>query len=448
MGIFKSYDIRGRTPEDMNEALVERIGAATARHLAAKTIVVGRDMRDTSPGFCAAFTRGANAEGCAVIDLGLVTTPVTYWGVSRFGADGSAMITASHNPAGYNGLKICAAGPVALSYEGGLNAIEALVLDESFTPGTGAAENREMDPWPEYREHLQGFARDWRRLNVVVDAGNGMGGYGFDRVFADDWQGSLDRLYFEPDGTFPNHEANPLKAECLDDLRAKVTETGSDFGAAFDGDGDRCAFVDETGAIIPCDLVTALFAEDFLDREPGAGILYDLRSSHIVPETITRLGGKPYRERVGHSHMKKTLRDSGAVFGGELSGHYYFRDHFNSDSGLAAFAMMVNVLSRTGRPLSELVAPLRVYAQSGEINFEIADKDGAIDRLKERYADGRQDELDGLTVEFDDWWFNVRKSNTEPMLRLNLEASDAATCEARVAEIRSELEARGAVAGH
>jgi phosphomannomutase len=304
-------------------------------------------------------------------------------------------------------------------------------------------ENRDLDPWEEYRKHFQKFVTNWKPFSIVIDAANAMGGYAFDRVFPD-FPGKLTRLFFEPDGNFPNHEANPLKAECLEDLQKKVLATQADFGVAFDGDADRCVFVDNQGETVSCDLVTALFAEHFLKEEAGAGVVYDLRSSRVVSETIEKLGGRPYRDRVGHSHMKKTLRETKSVFGGELSGHYYFRDHADSDSGLMAFVLMMNLLSNSPGNLSEKMKSLKIYSQSGEINFRIEDKDKAIENLARHFSSGRQDRLDGLTVAFDDWWFNVRKSNTEPFLRLNLEADTAKLCQSRVNEIRNLLEALSA----
>lgn len=440
MTIFKSYDVRGLCPEELSEELALRIGAATARFLKAKKMVVGWDMRPTSIMLRDAFIKGANSGGCVCLDLGMVTTPLTYWAVQHYEADGSVMMTGSHNPAQYNGMKICAAGPVALSYEGGLNEIEALVKSDDLALEDQDIKNETCDPWPGYKKHLLSFARNWKPFKIVVDAANGMGGLGVQKVF-DDYEGEIIDMYFEPDGTFPNHEANPIKLECVQDLIKKVKEEKADFGVAFDGDADRFALIDEKGGVVPCDLLTALFAQSLLKLEPGGGVIYDLRSSHAVPELIEELGGKVYRERVGHSHMKKTLRETGAIFGGELSGHYYFRDHGNSDSGLLAFVTILNILSENDKPLSELMAPFRKYYHSGEINFDIEDKDGMIAKFEKRYSAGKLDHLDGLTVEYDEWWFNVRKSNTEPKLRLNLEATSLELFEEKLAEIKELLNA-------
>ncbi|MGE4158739.1 MAG: phosphomannomutase/phosphoglucomutase [Planctomycetota bacterium] len=438
-GIFKSYDIRGLCPGELDEPLAQRLGAATAECLGAKKLALGWDMRPTSPGLRDAFTRGANSRGCSILDLGMVTTPLTYWAVREYHTDGSVMITASHNPAEYNGMKICRKGPEALSYDTGLKDLEARVKAALAGSPLRAEANTRVDPWPAYTRHLKAHAAAWRPLKIVVDAGNGMGGYGFDKVFGD--LPHVTRLFFEPDGTFPNHESNPLKEEGIRDLKKKVLEVKADLGVAFDGDADRCAFIDEKGEAVPCDLVTALFAGQALRKNPGSAVLYDLRSSHCVPEVVKELGGRPIRDRVGHSHMKKTLRESGAVFGGELSGHYYFRDHANSDSGLMAFVWMMNVLGGGTQSLSELVKPLRRYAQTGEINFEVEDKDAAIARCERHFKDGKQDHLDGLTVEMGDWWFNLRKSNTEPLLRLNLEARTATLRDQKLADVKKLLEA-------
>ena len=441
MSVFKSYDIRGLCPEELTEDLAKKIGAATARYLGAKKMVVGWDMRPTSVMLRDAFVAGANSEGCSCIDVGMVTTPLTYWALVEYGADGSVMMTGSHNPAQYNGMKICAKGPVALSYEGGLNEVEKLVLsgDLPLTPREDI-QNETVDPWAGYKARMMSFAKEWKPFKVVVDAANGMGGLATQKIM-DDFEGTIVDMYFEPDGNFPNHEANPIKIECLQDLMAKVKEEQADLGVAFDGDADRFAVVDELGQMVPCDLLTAVFAEFLLKEEQGGGVIYDLRSSLVVPETIKELGGTAYRERVGHSHMKKTLRETGAIFGGEFSGHFYFRDHFNSDSGFLAFVFMLNFLSSSGKKLSELVEPYRKYHHSGEINFNIEDKDGMIKNIRERYAAGTHDELDGLTVSFDDWWFNVRKSNTEPKLRLILEASSPELCQEKVTELKEILTA-------
>jgi phosphomannomutase len=436
--VFKSYDIRGLCPKDLTEDLAKRIGAATARYLKAKTMVLGWDMRPTSVMLRDAFITGANSEGCGCIDLGMCTTPLTYWAVQHYEADGSVMMTGSHNPAQYNGMKICAAGPVALSYEGGLNEVEKLVLGDTLKFEPQDCDNKSVDPWEGYRAHLLSFAKNWKPYKIVVDAANGMGGIGVEKIF-NEFKGEIVPMYFEPDGTFPNHEANPLNLECLNDLIARVKKEGADFGVAFDGDADRFALVDEKGGVVPCDLLTALFAEFLLKEEKGGGVIYDLRSSHVVPEVIAKNGGKVYRERVGHSHMKKTLRETEAIFGGELSGHFYFRDHANSDSGMLAFVFMLNFLSQGEKTLSELIDPFRIYHHSGEINFDIEDKDGMIEKISQRYNAGEKDYLDGLTVEFEDWWFNLRKSNTEPTLRLNLEADTAELCQEKLLELKEML---------
>lgn len=441
MGIFKAYDIRGRTPAELDEALARRIGAATARFLNARTILVGRDVRLSSPALAAALAEGICDAGCGVVDIGLCTTPMTYFGVGRFGYSGAVMTTASHNPPEYNGFKISREKAIPLSEDTGLREIEKIVLDHADGSGPSPATpgDRERNASPargirttrdiraDYIRHVRTFARPLRPLKIVVDTANGCVG----TLFLDAVAGlpiEIVPLFFEPDGRFPNHEPNPLKEENLAAIKAKMRETNADLGAAFDGDGDRCMFLDERGVRAPNDLLTAIIARDALSRDHGAAVVYDLRSSWVVREEIERAGGKPIRERVGHAFIKGTMRKHHAALGGELSGHYYF--HFDkdvyADSGLVAFFSILNVISESGLPLSKLIAPLQRYHATGELNFHVEDKDAKIAELKRVFADGRQDELDGVTVEYPDWWFNVRKSNTEPLLRLNLEAKTPA----------------------
>lgn len=421
MGIFKAYDIRGKVPAELDEALARKIGSATARFLRARTLVVGRDVRLSSPSIAAAAAEGICDAGCDVVDIGLCTTPMTYFAVGRYGYDGAAMTTASHNPPEYNGFKISREKAVPLSEDTGIRDIERLVRSGDLAPALRRGTRTSRDIRADYVRHVLSFARDIRPLKIVVDTANGCVGTIFQDV-AKALPLQIVPLFFEPDGRFPNHEPNPLKEENLSALKAKLREERADLGAAFDGDGDRCMFVDETGVRAPNDLLTALIARDFLSRRPGAAVVYDLRSSWVVREEIERAGGKPIRERVGHAFIKGTMRKHDAVVGGELSGHYYFGDNFFADSGLIAFISILNVISASGGPLSRLIAPLRRYEATGEVNFHVEDKDGKIAELRRAFADGRHDDLDGITVEYPDWWFNVRKSNTEPLLRLNLEA--------------------------
>jgi phosphomannomutase len=360
------------------------------------------------------------------------------------------MVTASHNPPQYTGIKLCREQAIPLSEVAGIKDLEAAVGAMTATPGASkdpglVAGNRVLEG---YAKHVLSFVKGTpRKLKIVVDTANGMVGAFFDKVF-----GSLPlevtRLYFEPDGRFPNHEPNPLKDENIRDLVAKVKETKADLGVAFDGDGDRCMFVDETGARIPSDFVTALVARQLLAREPGAAVVYDLRSSWVVKEEIEKAGGKAIRDRVGHAFLKATLRKLNAPFGGELSGHYYFRDHWFADSGMIAFVHLLNVLYADARPASQIQKPLHRYFATGEVNFHVEDKEGTIESLSRKFASGRQDRLDGITIECDDWWCNVRKSNTEPVLRLNLEAKTAVVREAVLKELVALIGPPETVGGH
>jgi len=422
MGIFKAYDIRGTYPDELNEEIAEKIGAAVGTFLEGKTVVVGRDMRRSGPAIAQAIVKGLVRVGKDVVDIGTVTSPMVTFAVAGFGYDGGVMVTASHNPAKYNGIKLCGKGAEPVSYDTGIGQVEKLATAEAdippaATPGTVSS----RDVLADYLGHLTANAGDVHGLKLVIDAGNGMAGYLmpplFERV---DCQ--VVPLYFDLDGSFPNHEANPLKAENLVDLQRAVVAEKAHLGIAFDGDGDRVAFVDETGQAISCDMITALIGVDLLKSSPGSTILYDLRSSWAVREEIERHGGTAVETRVGHSFIKATMREKDAIFGGELSGHYYFRDNFYADSGAFTLLRVLALLCREGKPFSQLIAPLARYAGSGEINSEVADKEAKIEELAAAYADGRQSRLDGLSVEFDDWWFNVRPSNTEPVLRLVVEA--------------------------
>jgi phosphomannomutase len=423
--IFKGYDVRGTYPEQLNEAHARRIGYALVQFLrhqrpGIKNIVVGRDMRTSSLSLSQALMEGITSCGVNVVDIGVVSTETTYFAVANYGYDGSVMVTASHNPARYNGFKLCREKAIPIGSETGLLRIKEL----SMQPPPMRVEHRGRvvlrEVLPDYKAHIQKFARDLKPLKVVVDAGNGMAGKMVPLVF-EGLPCELIPLYFELDGTFPNHEANPLKEENLKALQDTVKKTRAHLGVAFDGDADRCSFVDEKGEAVKNDLITALIAREFLSREKGATIVYDLRSSWVVREEILLNGGVPYREKVGHAFIKDTLRKKNAVFGGELSGHYYFRDNFYCDSGLIAMLQILNVLSRKAVSMSNLVAPLKKYYSSGEKNFTVTDKDGLLQRLADTFSDGKVDLLDGVTVEYPDWWFNARKSGTEPLLRLNVE---------------------------
>jgi phosphomannomutase len=455
-GIFKAYDIRGIVGDALNPQRAYKIGRGLASEIfnddenREKPIVVSRDMRSHSPELAAALIRGLSEGGCHVLDVGLAATPMNYWANVQYGARGSVTVTASHNGPEYNGFKVSGAGATPLDFSTGLDKVEAYVLRaeaaESAEQGTpsatiGTVETIE-DILTPYLDFMVGFVDAGEaHLKVGIDAANGMAGF-FLAEFAKrlPWL-EVVPLYWELDGTFPNHEADPLKAENLHDVEKLVQRERCDIGVAFDGDADRCMFVDENGLSISSDLVTALIAAHMLKQAPGSPILYDLRSSHIVPEWIERHGGVPVRGRVGHSFMKRLLKEQGAVFGGELSGHYYFRDCFNTDSGLMALIQLLNIwrpANAQGKTLSQLVAPLRRYAATGEINYHVADVAAVLQKIKAHYAaQGAQlDDLDGLTVELPTWWFNLRSSNTEPLLRLNLEAANAEEREAKLAEVQ------------
>ncbi|HPD15584.1 MAG TPA: universal stress protein [Planctomycetota bacterium] len=440
MSIFKAYDIRGTYPDQLDEALAEKIGLAAGRLFEGRSVVVGRDMRVSSPAIAAALIRGLTRAGKNVVDIGMVTTPMVAFAVATCDYDGGVMVTASHNPKQYIGFKLTARGPEPIAYESGIARIEQWVATGDLPEAGRPGEVSTRDILPQYLHHLLGAAQGVGRLKVAVDAGNGMAGYLVPPLFERIPDVEIVPLYFEVDGTFPNHEANPLKAENLVDLQKKVVEAQADLGVAFDGDADRVAFVDEQGRAIPCDIITALIARETLKANPGAAILYDLRSSWAVAEEIKAAGGVPMMTRVGHSYIKRTMRECDAAFGGELSGHYYFRDNFYCDSGAFALLKVLSLVSRERRPLSELVRPIQRYFGSGEINSEVADKEAKIEELARAYAAGKQARLDGLSVEFDDWWFNVRPSNTEPVLRLVVEAKTRDEMERRrdalVAQIR------------
>lgn len=438
--IFKAYDIRGVYPEELDERSARRIGAAFARFTGATRVALGRDMRSSSPGLAAAFARGVAAVGGEVVDVGLVSTDALYFasGVLDLPA---AMFTASHNPARYNGLKLCRAGASPIGAESGLSEIRALAeaADESDAPPRVAPHEILED----YADHCRRFVDrgTLRPLKVAVDAGNGMAGKTVPIVL-----GALPftivPLFFELDGSFPNHPANPIEPANLVDLQREVLDEGCDIGIAFDGDADRIFLVDEMAQAVSGSLTTALVAERMLKKNPGEAVIYNLICSWTVPEVILENGGTPIRTRVGHSFIKQVMAETGAIFGGEHSGHYYFRDNFRADSGMIAALLVLEALSLADVPLSELLKAYRRYEATGEINSQVADQQGMIERLARLYADGKQDRTDGLTVEYGDWWFNCRPSNTEPLLRLNLEARTRRVMEQRrdqvLAVIRGE----------
>ncbi|MDN4175015.1 phosphomannomutase/phosphoglucomutase [Nocardioides sp. SOB77] len=437
--IFKAYDVRGTVPDQLDDDLARATGRAYVQVVGAETVVVGHDMRPSSPAMARAFAEGATTAGADVVMIGLASTDQLYFASGHLGIPG-AMFTASHNPAQYNGIKMCRAHAQPIGMETGLADIRDLVVSGSFAEPTRTGSVSEQDVLAAYADHLLSLAPvAGRRLKVVVDAGNGMAGHTAPAVFerlGD--QVELVPMYFELDGTFPNHEANPIEAENLRDLQAKVLETGADVGLAFDGDADRCFLVDETGRNVSPSTLTALIAARELAKEPGATIIHNLITSRAVPELVTELGGTPVRTRVGHSFIKATMAETDAIFGGEHSGHFYFRDFWRADSGMLAALHALAALAGADVPLSGLLAEYERYPVSGEINSTVADQQAAIARIEQEYAarDGvTTDRLDGLTVSHADWTFNVRPSNTEPLLRLNAEGRDEAT----MATIRDEV---------
>jgi phosphomannomutase len=428
--IFKAYDIRGVVPDELNEQIAEAVGAAFVRVTGATAIVTSHDMRASSVPLSAAFARGATAQGADVIEAGLGSTDMLYYASGNLDIPG-AMFTASHNPARYNGIKLCRAGAKPVGRDTGLTEIRELV-DQGVPAHDGPAGTVSgRDLLSGYAEHLKTLVdlSGIRPLKVVVDAGNGMGGHTVPAVF-EGLPIDLVPLFFELDGTFPNHEANPIEPENIRDLRAAVREHGADVGLAFDGDADRCFVVDERGEPVAPSTVTALVAVRELDKHGPGGIVHNLITSRAVPEIVREHGGEPIRTRVGHSFIKQTMAETGAMFGGEHSGHYYFRDFWFADSGMLAGMNVLAALGGQDRPLSELLAEFSRYAASGEVNSTVADQDAALADVRSAF-EGRTgvtiDELDGLTVGHDDWWFNLRASNTEPLLRLNAEANDEQT---------------------
>jgi phosphomannomutase len=418
-GIFKAYDIRGIYGQTLDEDLAYRIGRAFVTFVKCGSVVVGRDMRPHSKPLFDALARGLTEQGADVVDLGLCSTPMSYHANGVLKADAGIMITASHNPGAYNGFKLSRERAIPISGDTGIRDIEAIVSSGAFAPAPARAGRvRTHDPLPAYRQHIRAKADLRRPVRIAADFANSMGvceARVLDGLIA------VKPLFDTLDGTFPNHEANPLMAETLEVLQHEVRTGRYDFGVAFDGDADRAGFLDERGAIVPMDLMTALIAQSLLAHEKGT-VLYDLRSSWSVAEVIRESGGKPMMSRVGHAFIKQQMRENDAIFAGELSGHYYFRHNFYTESSSLATLCVANLVSASDRPLSELVRPLRRYAASGEINSEVADTAAVLARLKATYADGRLATLDGISVEYADWWFNVRASNTEPFIRLNLEA--------------------------
>ena len=433
--IFKAYDIRGTVPDQLDAEVAGRIGAAFARFADAEAILVARDMRESGVELSRAFAEGAAAQGVDVVDLGLASTDLVYFAAGKLDRPG-AMFTASHNPARYNGIKLCLSGARPVGEDTGLGEIRRLVEAGVPAPADRPGHITASSLIDDYAAHVRAFVdrSALRPLKVVADTANGMGGLVVPRVFGG-LPFELEILFAELDGSFPNHPADPIQPENLKDLQARVLETHADVGLAFDGDADRVFLVDEQARPVSGSLTTAMVAKAMLEKHPGSVIIHNLICSRVVREVVLENGGTPVQTRVGHSFIKAVMADTGAVFGGEHSGHYYFRDNYRADSGLIAALVVLELLSRAKQPLSEVLRPFDRYADSGEINTEVDDPHAVIERVASAYADRSQERLDGLTVDSGDWWFNLRPSNTEPLLRLNLEARTREECDRHVDEV-------------
>ena len=442
--VFKAYDVRGKVGSELTPEVANAIGKAFADYLPEPgAIAVGRDMRPDSAELASALIEGLRTQGRDVIDIGEVTSDMIYFAVGSLKLAGGAMITASHNPGVYNGIKLCREAARPIGQESGLFDIRDSVVNQQFKPAaTQPGTTQQRDITEGWIAHVLSFidAKKLQEQHIAVDAGNGMAGKIFPEIEPYvPWE--VEELYFELDGTFPNHEANPLKFETLADLITRIKAEKLDGGIAFDGDGDRAFLVDETGAVLPGNVMNAMLSEYFLDKFPGSAILYDLRSSRIVPETITAKGGKPVRTRVGHSFIKQVMREQNAPFGGEVSGHFYFRDNFYADSGLIAAVIGLYVAGLSGKKLSELRQQYTPYPALPETNFTVTDKDAVFIALKNTFRDQQQDELDGLSVDLgNDTWFNVRASNTEPVIRLNAEAKTQDELDRLVTQVTKIIE--------
>ena len=447
LDIFKAYDVRGTYPDQIDETVARAIGAAFVAYLKATRIGVGRDMRLSSPSLASAFIEGATSEGADVVDYGMIATDMVYFAVARDGLDGGVQVTASHNPKQYNGMKMVRREAFPLSGDAGISDIRDMIAADRLPPPAARHGNvSAKDVLTPYVDHVMSFIDPAivTPFNVVLDAGSGMGGLVAPKLF-DRLPCKTRRLCFEIDGRFPNHEANPLIEANRRHIVERVVAEKADVGIAWDGDADRCFFIDGTGAFISGDFITALLAEAFLMKSPGSTIIYDLRASHAVRDVVARYGGTALMNRVGHAFFKKRMRETNAIFGGEVTGHYYFRDNFYADNGFIPALLILELMSKKRQSLHDLVEPLRrKYFISGEINTKLAGMDRVSPKLAEiaaRYADGRQYLLDGVSVEYPDWHFNVRPSNTEPLLRLNLEATNQALMEKKRDELISLIRA-------
>ena len=433
--VFKAYDVRGLFPGEWDDTLARLIGNAFARYLNADSIVVGYDMRVTSPALAQAFIEGVTLAGADVVNIGLSSTDMLYFASGKLEMAG-AMITASHNPSEYNGLKMCRASAAPIGQDTGLNQIKAAAANGLIERAEEIGTVTEQNLLDDFRKHCLSFIDpdSISKLKVVADTANGMGGLVVPYVFKS-LDCELEVIFEELDGTFPNHPADPIQPENLKDLQQRVVDTNADIGLAFDGDADRVFLVDDLGQTLGGFLTVAMVAQSLLEKFPGESIVYNLICSKSVPETIESCGGKPIRTRVGHSYIKQVMADTGAIFGGEHSGHYYFRDNFRADSGLIAALVVLELLAKSGKKLSEFRKQFETYSQSGEINSRVEDVDASIKRVTSNYASSEIDDLDGYTIQGQGWWCNVRPSNTEPLVRLNVEADTKEICDEKTREI-------------
>jgi len=436
---FKPDHVRGVYPEEFNEKMAEQIGSATARFLGAESLVLTRDMRLSGPRLSRALAQGILTVGSNVIDCGIVSTDASHFAISRLDASGGIQVTASHESANWNGLKISRERGMPMSNETGLENIQRIAMGPPARPTQNRGQLEEIDILGDFVRHVLSHARDPEALKVAVDAGNGMAGKMLPPIL-DKLPVDVTPLYFDLDGAFPNHDPDPLRPENLRDLRRVVREEKCDFGAAFDGDGDRVVIVDERGEVVPSDFLTALLAGYFLRRNRGGTILHDMRSSWVVAEEIRKHGGKPTTDRVGYSYMKTAMRQRDAVFGGGLSGHFYFRSNNYSDSGAIALVELLNLLSERRQPLSDLLRPLHRYYSTGELNFEVADPALKMREIRDAFPEGRVSTIDGVTVEFDDWWLNLRPSASGTAVRLSLEATTRRLMEEALKRVSEMLE--------
>ena len=435
--IFKAYDIRGKVPEDLTSEVAKAVGRALGDFLPAGKVAVGRDMRPDSQQLSSSIIDGLVEQGRDVVDLGQITSDMMYFAVGKYNFAGGAMVTASHNPGEYNGIKLTGEGVVPIGEETGLEDIKRAIVEDRYKDVVEHGLIHTADVLNDWVEHALSFAPNLKKLRVGIDAGNGMAGIIVPEL-QKDTELEIEGLYLELDGTFPNHPANPLDFKNLKDLIGLVKKENLDCGVAFDGDGDRAFLVDENGDVVSGSVLGALLSKKFLGDKPGATILYNAITSRIVPKIVQDMGGKSYRTKVGHSFIKADMRKYNAVFACEHSGHFYFKDNYNADSGLIAVLCVLDIMCQSGETLSELCRPFREeYSDSGEINYTASDKDKVIEAVASSFSDGNQDRLDGLTINYPDWWLNIRPSNTEPLLRLNIEANNTELMQAKLLEVEA-----------